>query len=160
MKARRVDFPAIVNGRQLNQSSKLNKPNKLNKSGKLGKADKHGFTLIEVMLAMAVFAIAGVALLGTAQSNFDNLARLEQKTVANWVAANQLTAASLDTKTWPPRNNRKGQVEMAGATWYWQQKVVRTQDANLRQVTIEVRQQASDEQPLTELTTFLARVTK
>ncbi|REL31585.1 type II secretion system minor pseudopilin GspI [Thalassotalea euphylliae] len=121
---------------------------------------KRGFTLIEVMLAMAVFAIAGVALLGAAQSNFDNLSRLEQKTVANWVAANQLTAASLDTQTWPPRNNRKGQVEMAGATWYWQQKVVRTQDANLRQVTIEVRQQASDEQPLSELTTFLARTAK
>ena len=71
------------------------------------------FTLIEVMLAMAIFAIAGVALLGAAQNNFMNLSQLEQKTIAGWVASNQLTASSLD-KTWPPKNNRKGQVEMAG----------------------------------------------
>ncbi|MFD2165439.1 type II secretion system minor pseudopilin GspI [Thalassotalea euphylliae] len=116
-----------------------------------------GFTLIEVMLAMAVFAIAGVALMGAAQNNFDNLSRLEQKTVANWVASNQLTAAVLDTKQWPPKNNRKGEVEMAGSKWYWQQKVERTQDSALRSVTIEVRATVDQEKPITEMTTFIAR---
>ena len=123
------------------------------------RAKQNGFTLIEVMLAVAVFAIAGVALLGAAQNNFDNLSRLEQKVVANWVASNQLTAGALDT-TWPPKNNRKGQVEMAGSTWYWQQKVANTQDNNLRQVTIEVRKLQDDEKPLTELVTYLARPAK
>ncbi|NMP30427.1 type II secretion system minor pseudopilin GspI [Thalassotalea sp. M1531] len=118
-----------------------------------------GFTLIEVMLAVAVFAIAGVALLGAAQNNFENLSRLEQKTVANWVASNQLTAASLD-KTWPPKNNRKGQTEMAGSIWYWQQKVERTQDSSLRSITIEIRKNSDDEKALTELTTFVARPVK
>ena len=115
-----------------------------------------GFTLIEVMLAMAVFAIAGVALLGVAQSNFVNLSQLEQKTIAGWVASNQLTAASLET-SWPPKNNRKGQVEMAGGQWHWVQKVLSTQDSRLKSVTIEVRQSADQEQPLFSLTTFLAK---
>ncbi|WP_448213678.1 type II secretion system minor pseudopilin GspI [Colwellia sp. MEBiC06753] len=115
----------------------------------------NGFTLIEVMLAIAIFAIAGVAILGTAQNNFENLSALEQKTIANWVASNQLTAASL-SKTWPPKDKLKGEVEMAGTQWFWRQKVVATQDRQLRSVTIEVRKNQSDEQPLTELTTFLA----
>lgn len=118
-----------------------------------------GFTLIEVMLAMAVFAIAGVALLNAAQNNFNNLSRLEQTTIANWVAANQLTAVSLN-KTWPPKNNLKGSVEMAGGEWFWQQVVVRTTDKSMRAITIEVRQQERDEKPIASLTTYIAQAEK
>lgn len=115
-----------------------------------------GFTLIEVMLAMAIFAIAGVALLGSAQNNFTTMANLEQKAVAQWVASNQLVAASID-KTWPPKDNRKGSVEMAGTTWFWQQKVVRTTDSNMRQITMEVRLNEKQEQPISSLVTFVAK---
>ncbi|WDE05627.1 type II secretion system minor pseudopilin GspI [Thalassomonas viridans] len=115
-----------------------------------------GFTLLEVMLAMAVFAIAGVALLGTADTNSRNLGYLEQKAFADWVAANQLVAASLVT-AWPPKNNQKGKVEMAGREWFWQQKVVKTQDTNMRQVVMEVRLEEKAEKPLTSLTTYLAK---
>jgi general secretion pathway protein I len=115
-----------------------------------------GFTLIEVMLAMAIFAIAGVALLGSAQNNFTTMANLEQKTVAQWVASNQLVAASID-KTWPPKDKRKGSVEMAGATWYWLQKVVRTTDPNMRQITMEIRLNEQQEQPISSLVTFVSK---
>ncbi|MEY8198759.1 MAG: prepilin-type N-terminal cleavage/methylation domain-containing protein, partial [Colwellia sp.] len=40
---------------------------------------QHGFTLIEVMLAMAVFAIAGVALLGVADNNYRHISHLEEQ---------------------------------------------------------------------------------
>lgn len=115
-----------------------------------------GFTLIEVMLAMAIFAIAGVALMGSAQNNFTNLGHLEQKTIAQWVASNQLVAANLEEK-WPPKNNRKGKVEMAGATWFWQQKVVKTTDKGMRQVTMEIRLNEKDKQPISSLVTFVAK---
>ena len=74
------------------------------------KNNKNGFTLIEVMLAMAVFSIAGIAILGTADTNARNLGHLESKIVASWVASNQLVEVTLDT-TWPPKNNKKGKVE-------------------------------------------------
>ena len=117
-----------------------------------------GFTLIEVMLAMAVFAIAGVALLSTAENNSRNLGYLEQKTFADWIASNQLVAASLAT-SWPPKNNKKGKVEMAGREWFWQQKVIKTADNNLRQVTMEIRLAEKDEKALTSFTTYLAKGT-
>ncbi|PKI13172.1 type II secretion system minor pseudopilin GspI [Colwellia sp. 12G3] len=124
--------------------------NKVNHSKPLG------FTLIEVMLAMAVFAIAGVALLGVADNNYRHISHLEEQMFANWVASNQLVEVSLD-KTWPPKNNRKGKVEMAGRTWYWQQKVIKTTNKELRSLVMEVRLKEDDELVSASLMTYLAQ---
>jgi general secretion pathway protein I len=117
------------------------------------------FTLIEVMLAMAVFAIAGTALLGVATNNSRSLAHLEKNIIANWVAANQLVDASLD-KSWPPKNNQKGKVEMAGAEWHWRQKVIKTTDNNMRAVNIEVRLDEKEPLAISNLMTYLAQTKK
>jgi len=115
-----------------------------------------GFTLIEVMLAMAVFAVAGVALLGVADNNYRHISLLEEKMLANWVASNQLVELSLAT-TWPPKNNRKGNVEMAGRTWYWQQKVIKTDNNLLRQIIMEVRLSEDDELVSASMETYLSQ---
>lgn len=124
--------------------------------GVIGKAKLLGFTLIEVMLAMAVFAIAGVALLGAADNNFRHINHLEDKMFANWVASNQLVEVSLE-ENWPPKNNKKGEVEMAGRTWFWQQKVIKTANNEMRAVVIEVRANEDDELAITSLMTYLAQ---
>jgi len=126
------------------------------KNTNLNSIKKTGFTLIEVMLAMAVFAVAGVALLGVADNNYRHISHLEEQMFANWVASNQLVEASLD-KTWPPKNNRKGKVEMAGRTWYWQQKVVKTANKEMRAVTMEIRLDEDEELVTTSVTTYLAQ---
>jgi len=118
-----------------------------------------GFTLLEVLLAMAVFAIAGVSLLGAAGNNFTHISQLETKMLASWVASNQLVATSIDN-TWPPKNNKKGQVTMAGRQWYWQQEVIKTTDKDMRAIVIEVRLTADDKQAVTSLMTYLSKVEK
>jgi general secretion pathway protein I len=115
-----------------------------------------GFTLIEVMLAMAVFAISGVALLAVADNNYRHISLLEEKMLANWVASNQLVEASL-SPTWPPKNNRKGNIDMAGRTWYWQQKVVKTDNNLLQQVIMEVRVNEDDELASASIVTYLTQ---
>ena len=118
-----------------------------------------GFTLIEVMLAMAVFAIAGVALVGTADTHFRNLSHLENKMMASWVASNQLVEASLDT-TWPLKNNKKGKIELAGREWFWLQKIQKTNDDNMNAVTVEVRLNETETSSVSYLTTYLAKATR
>jgi general secretion pathway protein I len=117
---------------------------------------KKGFTLIEVMLAMAVFAIAGVALIGVADNNARNVAYLEQKMFANWVASNQLVNAHLNT-VWPPKNNLSGDVEMGGRKWFWLQRVIKTTNKEMRSVVVEVRLDEDDEFPLGSLVTFISQ---
>lgn len=115
-----------------------------------------GFTLVEVLLALSVFSLAGLALLSTADTNFRSLSHIENKMVANWVASNQLVEVNL-SKAWPPKNNQKGTTELAGREWYWSQQVVKTLDSNMRSVTVEVRFKEKDELPITSMTTFVAQ---
>jgi general secretion pathway protein I len=115
-----------------------------------------GFTLIEVMLAMAIFAIAGIALLSAADNNFRNLSHLENKILANWIASNQLVEISLDPK-WPPKNNKKGTVEMASRDWFWTQKVIKTGDKNMRSVVIEIRLLEDEKLALTSVMTYVSK---
>jgi len=123
------------------------------------KSATKGFTLLEVLLAMAVFAIAGVSLLGAAGNNFTNIGHLETKMLANWVASNQLVDSSLK-QNWPPKNNEKGHVEMAGREWYWQQKVIKTTDKDMRAIVMEVRLAEGDEQALTSIMTYVSKAEK
>lgn len=115
-----------------------------------------GFTLIEVMVAMAVFSLAGVALLGVADNHYRNIGLLEQKMFANWVASNQLVEAKLKTN-WPPKNGEKGSVELAGTTWYWQQNVIKTTNKELRAVIMEVRLDEDDEKPVASMMTYFSQ---
>ncbi len=108
------------------------------------------------MLAMAVFAIAGVALLTTADNHFRNMSHLESKMLTSWIASNQLVEATLD-KSWPPQNNKKGTVELAGKEWFWIQKVIKTADKNMRAVVIEVRATEQQEAVISSLTTYLTK---
>lgn len=116
-----------------------------------------GFTLIEVMLALAVFSIAGIALLSTASNNVRNIGHLENVMFANWVTSNQLVATSLST-TWPPKNNLKGEVELAGRSWFWKQTVIKTTDDNMRAIVMEVRLHEDDELAVSSLTTYVSKV--
>jgi len=131
------------------------KSSMLKLSAKLNK----GFTLIEVMLALAIFSIAGIALLSAADNNFRNLSHLENKILANWIASNQLVEISLD-QTWPPKNNKTGMVEMASREWFWVQKVFKTADKNMRAVEIEVRLLEDEKLALTSVTTYVSKNAK
>ncbi len=115
-----------------------------------------GFTLLEVMLAMAVFAVAGIALLGVSDNHYRHISYLEEKMFASWVASNQLVNASLSQK-WPPKNNRKGEEEMAGRKWYWQQKVLKTENKKMQAIVMEVRSDEDAELAITSLMTYIAQ---
>ncbi len=116
---------------------------------------KKGFTLIEVMLAMAIFAIAGTALLGSTDASLRNLSALEQKMIASWVVSNQLVDASLE-RTWPPRN-KQGKEEMAGHEWYWQRKIIKTTDKNMRAIVVEVKANENDQGALATMMTYVSK---
>jgi len=115
-----------------------------------------GFTLIEVLLALSVFSLAGLALLNTADTHFTSLNNLENKIIADWVASNQLVEVNLET-TWPPKNNKTGKEEMAGREWHWTQKVTKTQDEDMREVVVEVRFTEKDKLALTSLKSYVSK---
>ncbi|MGJ8692020.1 MAG: type II secretion system minor pseudopilin GspI [Thalassotalea sp.] len=120
--------------------------------------NKHvsGFTLIEVMIAMAIFSLVGVALMSTANTNLSNTTLLEENMMATWVASNQLVELKLQNE-WPPKNNKKGDVELAKREWYWKQVVKKTTDDNLKAIIVEIRNDVKDEKPITSLMTYVSK---
>jgi general secretion pathway protein I len=117
-----------------------------------------GFTLLEVMVAMFIFAIAGAAIVKTTAEHINSLSKLEEITFATWVANNQLMRATLTTeKQWPPKNNQRGSVEMLDRTWYWEQVVEKTNDESLRAIVITVGLDEEYEGSVTSVTTYVAK---
>lgn len=116
---------------------------------------RNGFTLIEVMLAMSIFAMAAVAALQVASGHLRNIGILEARTFATMVAANEMARVHADD-TWPPQNGRSGQVELAERDWFWEQQTVETVTDDLREVTIIVRS-AEDGPEEARLSGFVGR---
>lgn len=96
-----------------------------------------GMTLLEVMVALLIFALTGTAIIKAASDHISGIGQIEDITFATWVANNRLTQATLE-QSWPPKNNLKGEAEMAGKTWYWQQKILKTTDKDLQAIEVSV----------------------
>jgi general secretion pathway protein I len=79
------------------------------------------FTLIEVLAALLVLSLAMVAWQLRMSQNLDSAAYLRDKTVASWVALNQLELLRITRRRGgdAPLAGLQGSVTMAGTTWYW-----------------------------------------
>ena len=117
---------------------------------------QRGMTLLEVMVALLIFAITGTAVMKAASEHLNSVTVIEDVTIATWVANNRLTRLHLERR-WPPQNNLKGQQEMADRTWYWQQLVQETADKDMRSVEIQVRLQENGNDAITTVSTFVTR---
>ena len=81
-----------------------------------------GFTLLEVLIALAIVALSAGALLGTITSSASNVAYLHDKTLAEWVALNRLTEIRIAQQK-PPPGKRTGNAEMGGMRWQWEEEI-------------------------------------
>ena len=118
-----------------------------------------GFTLIEVLVALAIFAISVTALTGTFQSNINNAARLKDKTMATWVAQNKLVelkAAYNLNRSVPSTSLKKDKVDFADRKWIIETSGEKTLQGVLINVIIDVKiDNDNDEQgALATLETF------
>ena len=115
-----------------------------------------GMTLLEVMVALAIFAVAGIAVMSSVSQQLVGLTALEEKTIATWVADNQLVEVKL-RKNWPGLSWTNGKEEMGGQTWYWRWHGVETQDASFRALDVEVRNEEKAKDPRVTLRTYVSR---
>lgn len=113
-----------------------------------------GFTLIEVVVALAVLAVTLGALLSGAARYADNAGYLREKTLALWVAHNRLTEIDLEP-AWPELGKSDGDAELGGVEWRWDVTVAETPDPKVRRVEIVVRPKGQDAGSAT-LSSFVA----
>lgn len=114
-----------------------------------------GFTLLEVLIAMAIFGSAIVFLLKSMNEQEFAHANISIKTIAHWVAVNKMNETRTE-KDWPSIGTTRGEQMMRNQKWYWLQTVSKTSEKELRQIEIEVRYEEEDENPATRFVGFMA----
>jgi len=100
--------------------------------------DAEGFTLIEVMVALAVLGLAVLALIRLGAANASTASRVEAATLADIVAEN----AVVDALTQPQRpafGRTSGTVVNAGLNWQVAREVARTENPRLMRISVDVR---------------------
>ena len=113
-----------------------------------------GFTLLEVLVALAVLATALTGALVLAGRSTTGLARLEAKTWAHWVALNQLVALQLAGAADGARADT-GVEDMGGRRWHWTTRLAPAADAQVRRILVEVRE-AADGAVVTDIVGYVA----
>jgi general secretion pathway protein I len=113
----------------------------------------NGFTLLEVLIAMALLAIVMVSAIKITADNINNLRYLENKSLAAAIAGNHAVELRL-AKEKPEAQD--GWEEMAGRRWYWQVKRRTSSIAGLWHYRIEVYLEG-DKAPYFSLTSETAK---
>ncbi len=113
------------------------------KAGKAGftplwRSAEHGFTLIEMLVALAIFSLAALALLRLGGATAANSARLTDQALAQMVARN-LSVEVLTDPSPPSFGAEAGVVVNAGRQWRWTRNVARSPEARVQLITIDVQ---------------------
>jgi general secretion pathway protein I len=100
----------------------------------------HGFTLLEVLVALVIVAFGMGAVLAALSGAAVNIGALREKTLAQWVALNRVADARLTLQA-PQAGTTEGDVKGFGnGDWHWQQIVTSMQEIpGLQQITVSVR---------------------
>ena len=98
---------------------------------------EEGFTLIEMLVALAIFSLAALALLRLGGATATNGARLHDQAVAQIVARNLAVEALSDPEP-PAFGTLAGDAVNAGRRWTWTRTTARSPEARIQQIEIRV----------------------
>ena len=101
------------------------------------RSSSDGFSLIEVLVALTIVAIALVALTKQLSHQADTLGGLRDRVLGHWVAENQL-ARDRSLKTWPEQGTLTIKDDLAGRNWMVKKTITNTPNETIRQVELVV----------------------
>ena len=100
-----------------------------------GARREEGFTLIEMLVALAIFSLAALALLRLSGATATNSARLADQAIAQIVAENVAVETLTDPGP-PPIGTQAGQAVNGGRRWSWTRTVTRSPEARILQIEV------------------------
>lgn len=117
----------------------------------------HGFTLLEVLVALTVLALALMATLKASSAMTSQAEALRLRQLADWVASD-LLAEQRARRAWPEVGRQGGEIVQAGERFLWEAIITSTPNAQFRRLEIRVRLDGQTaETALARLTGFLVR---
>ncbi|KTC65850.1 general secretion pathway protein I (plasmid) [Legionella adelaidensis] len=104
---------------------------------------KKGFTLIEVLLALAIIAIALTALLKASSQDVNYTQRIKEKTIAHWVGMQGIAMVQLGLLPLQVNEEVSQVTEMLGVSWYWRVKLLPTSVKKMQKIVVVISKNKS-----------------
>jgi general secretion pathway protein I len=115
-----------------------------------------GFTLLEVMVALAIVSIGLIAAFNGIIQMAHSTAMLRERAMADWIAMNEITAIRI-SGDFPEVGRFDGSTEFAGREWRWEANISETGVNDLRRIDMIVTDEASPQDAITIMTGFMSR---
>jgi general secretion pathway protein I len=115
-----------------------------------------GFTLVEVLVALAIVSIALLAALRAAGQGTNAVGELRMRLFAGWVAQNRL-AEHRARGEFLPVGIARGTQSQGGVELAWREEVIATPNSAFRRLDVFVSAPAEESRPLAHLTGFVVR---
>ena len=117
---------------------------------------RQGFTLVEVLVALAIVSIALMAALRAAGQGTAAVGELRMRLLAGWVAENRL-AEHRARGDWLALGIGRGTQSQGGVEFDWREEVIATPNSAFRRVDVFVSAPAEESRSLARLTGFVVR---
>lgn len=112
-----------------------------------------GMTLIEVLVALVIIAVALSAAIRSVNAGVANTDYLKQKSFAHWVAMNSV--AEQQAIVFKGAKNEWAETELAGRNWHINTKAIVTGDKSILRVETKVYRERNDESALADIISFV-----
>jgi general secretion pathway protein I len=103
----------------------------------VGRRRIRAFTLVEVMVALAIIALSLTAVAAKMGRMIDTSNSMRERTYASWIAQNKIAEMRLENIL-PEVSSSSGDVDYANMTWRWRAVVSESGIENLYRVDVEV----------------------
>lgn len=117
---------------------------------------QHGFTLIEIIIALVVISVALGAVIATTGNSVKHGAHIKEKTIALWLAQNTIAEVNIKQQ-WLSAGTQSSDEKMAGKQWLIKRMVSQTPDINIKKMDVAVFSDQAAENKVLTLTTYIVK---
>ena len=96
----------------------------------------HGFTLIEVLIALLILTISLMALLKASGESINDTMRIKDKLISEWVMKQGVDMIQLGLIKFQSNQDLSQVTNMLGQKWYWKAHRSKTPIPHMMQITI------------------------
>ena len=117
---------------------------------------RRGFTLIEILLALAILAVALAAAVRSAGVAADTTSAVKERLLAGWIAQNRMAEYAV-RPLWPDIGTRQGNADQAGVQFAWRETISGTPNPRFRRVEVQVFPVRTPDRAVARLVGYVVR---